>query len=73
MRENLKRRRIEKGLTQQQVADRLGISLRYYKQIEYGERLGSVDIWDLLEDMFSVHQRTLREISENHHGIEEHL
>ncbi len=73
MRENLKRRRIEKGLTQQQVADQLGISLRYYKQIEYGERLGSVDIWDMLEDMFSVHQRTLREISKNHRGIEEHL
>lgn len=73
MRENLKHARKEKGLTQQQVADQLGIGLRYYKQIEYGERLGSVDIWDRLEDLFSVHQRILREISENHHGTEEHL
>lgn len=32
MRENLKNARKEKGLTQQAIADHLGISLRYYKQ-----------------------------------------
>ncbi len=66
MRENLKNARKEKGLTQQQVADQLGISLRYYKQIEAGQRTGDFEIWDNLEDMFNVHQRVLREI---HHGI----
>ena len=68
MRENLKRARKEKGLTQQQMADKLGINIRYYKQIEYGERIGSIQIWDELEDITGIHQRTLREISENHPG-----
>lgn len=67
-RENLKTARKEKGLTQQQVADQLHICLRHYKYIESGKVLGSIEIWDKLEDMFNIHQRVLREI---HHGIKE--
>lgn len=59
-REILQAARKAADLTQQQVADRLGIGLRYYKAMEYGERLGAIDLWDKLEDMFSVHQRDLR-------------
>ena len=62
MRENLKRVRKEKGLTQQAVADYLGVSLVYYQKIEQGTRTGDFDIWDSLEDLFKVHQRKLREI-----------
>lgn len=62
MRENLKKARIEKKLTQQQVADELGISLVYYQKIEQGSRTGDFDIWDSLEDLFNIHQRKLREI-----------
>ena len=62
MRENLRKARKDKGMTQQQVADKLKIDIRYYKAIESGERLGSIAIWDSLEDLFSVHQRKLREI-----------
>ena len=62
MRENLRKARKEKGLTQQAVADLLGIGLRYYQKIEAGERTGDFEIWDSLEDLFSVHQRKLREI-----------
>ena len=63
MRENLSKARKEKGLTQQAVADHLGISLVYYQKIEQGTRTGDFDILDSLEDLFSVHQRKLREIS----------
>ena len=66
MREELKKARRAAGLTQQQVADRLGISLRHYKYIESGKVIGSVQFWDVLEDLFSIHQRKLREISESH-------
>ena len=59
-RENLKRARNGAGMTQQQVADALGISLRYYQNIEAGDRTGDFEIWDQLEDMFGVHQRKLR-------------
>lgn len=65
MRETLRNARKEKGMTQQQVADILKISLRHYKKIESAETLGSIAVWDSLEDIMGVHQRILRE--ENHH------
>lgn len=61
-RENLKKARKEAGMTQKQVAEYLFITERHYKAIEYGERVGSVELWDKLEDLFNVHQRKLREI-----------
>ena len=66
MRENLKKARREAGLTQQQMADKLGISLRHYKYIEAGRVIGNIQIWDDLEDITGIHQRTLREIADNH-------
>lgn len=62
MRENLRRARLDKKMTQQQVAEKLGISLRYYQRIESGENGGSFEAWDALEDLLGVHQRILREI-----------
>ncbi|MCI8285227.1 MAG: helix-turn-helix transcriptional regulator [Firmicutes bacterium] len=58
-------------MTQKQVAEYLGITERYYKSLESGERLGGIEFWDSLEDLFNVHQRKLREISKNHHDQEE--
>lgn len=69
LRENLQNARKEKGLTQQQVADKLGISLRYYQNIEAGDRTGDYDIWDNLEDIFKIHQRILREFAKKDRGI----
>ena len=63
MRKNLKKARQKAGMTQQQMADRLGISLRYYQNIEAGERTGDFTLWDELEDVTGIHQRKLREIS----------
>lgn len=62
MRENLKKARKDAGMTQQQVADKLGISMVYYQKIEQGSRTGDFEIWDSLEDLFNIHQRKLREI-----------
>lgn len=61
-REALKAARRAAGMTQQAVADRLGISLRYYQSLEAGDRTGDFAIWDELEDTFSIHQRVLRQI-----------
>ena len=63
MRANLKEARKAARLTQQQMEDRLEISLRYYQQIEAGDRTGDFIIWDTLEDITGIHQRFLREIS----------
>lgn len=70
MRENLKKARQEAGMTQQQIADHLEISLVYYQKIEQGSRTGDFYIWDMLEDLMGVHQRILREIQDIHHGKE---
>lgn len=61
MREKLKKARTDAGMTQQEMADRLGISLVYYQKIEQGSRTGDFEIWDSLEDILSIHQRKLRE------------
>ncbi len=61
MRMNLKKARVEKNMTQKQVAEYLDITDRGYKFIEYGDRVGSIEVWDKLEDLFNIHQRTLRE------------
>ena len=67
MREILKRARQGKNMTQQAMAEHLNINLRHYKKIESGETLGSIILWDSMEDLFSIHQRKLREISDNRH------
>ncbi len=63
MRKNLKEARQKAGMTQQQMADKLKISLRYYQNIEAGDRTGDFSLWDSLEDITGIHQRVLRELS----------
>lgn len=61
MRSNLKQARKAAGLTQQALAKQLGLSLIGYRQIEIGKRIGKIETWDKLEDLFNIHQRILRE------------
>lgn len=61
MRAILKKARLDKGLTQKQVAEYLEISERHYQHIEKGDRTGDFTLWDALEDLFNVHQRVLRD------------
>lgn len=62
MRKNLKEARQRAGMTQKDVAEYLGISEIGYRQIESGKRIGKIKIWDRLEDLFGISQRTLREM-----------
>lgn len=71
MRENLRAARKAKGMTQQAMADYLGIGLRHYQKIEYADLNGSFEVWDALEDLLGVHQRTLRAIANNRPGLKE--
>lgn len=68
MRKYLRQARLDKGMTQQTIADKLGMDCRYYKSIESGDRLGGIWMWDKLEDLLGVNQRVLRE---NHLGKED--
>ncbi len=65
VRENLRKARKAAGLTQQAMADKLGISLRYYQQIEASDRTGDFTLWDILEDITGIHQRILRDQERN--------
>lgn len=60
MRANLKQARQAAGLTQKQVAEYVGITIRSYQRIESGEIMGNIEHWDALEDLFGIHQRKLR-------------
>ena len=62
VRKNLRDARRDLGMTQQELADRLGISLRHYQRVESGSTYGTLEMWDRLEEIFTVHQRVLREI-----------
>lgn len=73
LRENLKKARQAAKMTQQQMADKLDISINYYQKIEAGQRTGDFVLWDTLEDITEVHQRKLREISEIRHDQESNL
>lgn len=64
-RKNLKEARQKAGLTQKQVAEYLGITEQAYQKIEYGTRIGKIELWDKLEDLFNIHQRILRELPTN--------
>ncbi len=64
MRNNLKKARQSKNMTQQEVADYLNITKRHYQFIESGDRIGAIDLWDRLEDLFTIHQRELRRLDQ---------
>lgn len=70
-REILKNARQQAGMTQQQIADKLNVTLGYYQKVEYGKLNGSFAVWDALEDILGIHQRILRGSSNNHPGREE--
>lgn len=63
MRRKLQEARKKANLTQAQVAKYLKITVQAYQRIEYGTRIGTVEAWDKLEDLFGVNQRQLRESS----------
>ncbi len=51
--ERLRGLRARCGLTQEEAADKLNISLRYYQMLERGEKLGSVDILLAVSEMMN--------------------
>lgn len=70
MRQRLKEARLAAGLTQEQVAEELGIGIRQYQRIEAGTSNGDYRHWDALEDLLGVHQRKLREKTDIRPGRE---
>ena len=61
----LKELRTSKGLTQQRMADMLGMSRQYYHLIESGNRKATLDIE--LADIFRI---SLKKIYNNEKGVQ---
>ena len=53
-RHNLKLLRVKHNLTQQQLADLLGVSVSTYNLIEAGKRRGSQEFWQKLQQQFKL-------------------
>mgnify|MGYP002626257581 CR=1 FL=1 len=64
LREWLKQTRIERGMTQAQIAQALDISEGYYSYIESGERQKKMDI-TLVMKLSNIFGITAQEIAEN--------
>ena len=71
MRINLINARKKNHWSQEQTAEKLGISLRQYQRIESGESVGTIDLWDRLEDLFLLTSRYLRGLPAIGHGKED--
>ena len=54
MRIELKLLRVKNQLTQQQLAQKLGVSCTMYNLIERGQRKGSIDFWTKIQQLFNV-------------------
>lgn len=50
----LKLFRVKKNLSQQEMADKLGMARSHYAMIERGERRGSDEMWKTLKEVFNV-------------------
>lgn len=54
MRKELRRFRTNKFITQQEMADKLGVSVSTYNLIENGKRRGSQDFWLKLQNVYNL-------------------
>lgn len=54
MRNELKVLRVRNGLTQQQMAEKLSVSVSTYNLIEQGKRRGSQEFWLKLQQLFNL-------------------
>lgn len=62
--ENIRRIRFQRGLTQEQLAEELGMSVRYLAGVERGERNLSLDTLDDLAARLGVQTEALLPSSE---------
>ena len=54
MRIELKLLRVKNQLTQQQLAEKLGVSYATYNLIERGQRKGSTEVWTKIQQLFNI-------------------
>lgn len=61
----LKKARVSKGLTLQELGELIGRKKAFLSLLEKGKTEGSVATWDRLEEALGVDQRILRQAADN--------
>lgn len=64
----LKTIRQDKGWTQQEVADMIGISITSYNLIEQGRKIGRIDTWKKLQLLFNINDIDMWNLIKNKRG-----
>ena len=57
--EKMKILRINRHMTQSDVAEKIGISLSLYNLIENGKRVGSIETWKKIQKLFSLSDKEM--------------
>ena len=65
MRQELKLLRVKQNLTQQQIAEKTGVSYATYNLIENGSRRGSQEFWVNLQEAFKIEDGELWRMQKN--------
>lgn len=60
--ENVRRLRVEKGLTQTELAQRIGVSFVHVNRLEMGKAAPSAEVLFALADVLGVQADSLRQI-----------
>lgn len=64
MRRRLRIERLRRWLTQKDIAERIGLEVHYYGQIELGHADGAPGVWERLEELLGVPKEALMEDTE---------
>lgn len=59
MRTRLKVLRIQKGLTQKEAAERLGVTTASYSYVESGKRFGGDKIWKGIKALYGIKDKDI--------------
>lgn len=63
---NVKRLRLQRGLTQTELADRVGVTLAYIHRLEKGRSSPSAEVLFAIADSLAVKADELRQVSLQH-------
>lgn len=58
----LKLKRIEQGMTQKDIAEKLQISIPAYSLIESGKRKGSLEFWENVQKVLNIDNNEMWEV-----------
>lgn len=65
MRVELKVFRFKQKLNQKEIAEKLGVSLATYNLIENGNRRGSQEFWETLQEVFNLEDGEVWRLQKN--------